>query len=611
MTPPPPPESWAAFAVANDAAAATTKKLEKQAVLAAYLSALAGDEDVRRAVRYAGGKTFGSTDERVTGVSGATMADVAAPLLGVGPGAYKAAVVAHGEVGEALAALWPQGRPPPAEPLVLADVAEAFDALAETGQFEAKRAILRELLARATSPREAAYLGKVIFGDLRTGVREGVLQGAVAEAFGRDFDAVRRAHLLVGDLDEVAVLAHHDRLADAAFRLFHPIQFMLASPLETTGEAAARLEDRRQRTEDRPEVGGAASPQVRPVFCPPSTVFLAEDKLDGVRAQVHKSGDRLAIYTRTLDRADASYPDVTGALAGVPGDWLLDGEIVPFRAGRVLPFVNMQRRLGRKDLTPKVLRDHPLVFVAFDCLYRDGVLLMDAPLIDRRAVLLDLAEKAGAPGLTDARPGPFRVGRAVEVADEPQIAAAFDAARTARNEGLILKDPQSVYAPGRRGLAWFKLKTHLPTLDCVVTAAEHGHGKRRNHLSDYTFAVWDRPPEEDAAALVNIGKAFSGVTDAEIEELTETFLSLQTGKFGRVYTVRPQVVLEIACDQIQRSGRHAGGFALRFPRIKRIRRDKRPEDADTLARVAEVYGSEDNFGKVEEVREEREPSLFD
>ena len=176
---------------------------------------------------------------------------------------------------------------------------------------------------------------------------------------------------------------------------------------------------------------------------------------------------------------------------------------------------------------------------------------------------------------------------------------AFDESRRARNEGLILKDPLSPYAPGRRGRHWLKLKTHLPTLDVVVTAAEHGHGKRRNHLSDYTFAVWTADPAEDESAkLVNVGKAFSGVTDAEIEQLTDLFLSIQTGKFGRVYTVEPKVVFEVAFDAIQESKRHAGGFALRFPRIKRVRWDRSPESADRLARVREIHDHEQNFNRV-------------
>ena len=194
-----------------------------------------------------------------------------------------------------------------------------------------------------------------------------------------------------------------------------------------------------------------------------------------------------------------------------------------------------------------------------------------------------------------------------------EIAAHFSAARERRNEGSILKDPASAYSPGRRGKMWLKIKTHLPTIDCVVTAAETGHGKRRNSLSDYTFAVWDREPSEEGAQLVNVGKAYSGVTDQEIAQLTELFHGISLQRYGHVHAVRPQVVLEIACDQIQRSARHASGFALRFPRIKRIRWDKKPEDADRLARIVEIYESTANTARQGEPppAARPEPSLFD
>jgi DNA ligase-1 len=247
----------------------------------------------------------------------------------------------------------------------------------------------------------------------------------------------------------------------------------------------------------------------------------------------------------------------------------------------VLPFAHMQRRLGRKVLTADVLRDNPLAFIAFDIVYLDGRLLMDEPLHARRAALGGL-------------PAPLLVSKVMKVKGEAEISSAFEGAKSRRNEGIVLKDPDSAYSPGRRGMAWLKLKAHLPTLDCVVTAAEYGHGKRRNVLSDYTFAVWDRDPAKAGATLVNIGKAYSGVTDGEIAQLTEMLLKLAREQWGRVYLVEPQVVLEIACDQIQKSARHASGYAMRFPRIKRIRWDKRPEEADRLSRVAEIYASAAN-----------------
>ena len=609
------PATLLPFALANDRAAATTKKLEKQAILAEYFRTFDDDDDLRRAVRFAAGRAFAATDERVLSVGGALVSDVLLDILRIDPHDYNDIVRRAGEIGEGISKIWDErpsanGSPaaPPRDaqdtaPLTLADLSRAFDALASTGNRERKRSILHDLFSRCAHPREAAYLAKIIFGDLRTGVQEGVLHDAIAKAFGRDRPAVQRCQLLVGDLGEVAVLAKHDACATARFRLFHPVQFMLATPVEDPTEAAAALDGK---------------------------AFYAEDKLDGIRAQVHKSGEgtdaRVAIYTRTMDRTDASFPDIVDAIRLLPGEFLLDGEIVPWCDGCVLPFAHIQKRLGRKVLTPKIIRENPAAFVAFDILYTDGELLMDRPLRERRKALETLSNadrhipSPGTPGegggegsfvpLADPHPNPLPEYRErgqegtrllttslIDVSTRAQISAVFDAARERRNEGIVLKDPASLYSPGRRGQMWFKLKTHLPTLDCVVTAAEYGHGKRRAVLSDYTFAVWDREPAEDGATLVNVGKAYSGVTDEEIAQLTELFLKISQGDFGRVHAVEPKVVLEIACDQIQPSKRHASGYALRFPRIKRIRWDKRPEDADRLSRVIEVFQSTCNFGR--------------
>ncbi len=562
------------FARVNDATAATSKKLEKYALLAAYFRTLE-DQDLRRAVRFASGRTFAATDERVLAVGGAIISEVIVRLLRVDPRVYYENAVASGEIGEALAKLWPA--PPPLassreKPLSLENLSTAFDDLSSTGNVRRKSEILTDLFSRAADGREAAYLAKIIFGDLRTGVQDGVLIDAIARAFERPRDAVQRAHLLVGDLGDVAVLAKHDQLATARFTLFHPIQFMLATPQETPDEVAKTIAGR---------------------------TFFAEDKLDGIRAQVHKQGEKIAIYTRTMDRTDESFPDVVAAMSKVPGDFLLDGEIVPFKDGQVLPFAQIQKRLGRKVLTPRIIRDNPAAFIAFDILYRDGELLMDQPLKARRTALEALGHD-------------LLLTKLVEISTAEQIDRAFCAARDCRNEGLVLKDPDSTYSPGRRGKAWLKLKTHLPTFDCVVTFAEIGHGKRRNSLSDYTFAVWDRDPADEGAQLVNIGKAFSGVTDAEIAQLTELFTAETVNNLGRVRQVKPHIVLEIACDQIQKSNRHASGYALRFPRIKRIRWDKPPEQADRLERVIEVYQSAANFGRSDATEEPApEPTLFD
>jgi DNA ligase-1 len=569
------------FAQANDAAAATTKKLQKQAILAEYFQSL-DETDLRLAVRYAAGRVFAATDERVLNVGGALVSEVTLAIVQMEPDAYHDLVVRSGEIGEGISQVWPTPQDVNTNlPLRLTDLAHSFDDLATTGVWENKRTLLLDLLLRCTSGREAAYVTKIIFGDLRTGVQEGVLQGALARAFAKPLADIQRCQLLVGDLDEVAVLAKNDALAVATFRLFHPIQFMLATPQETPEDAEKTL-------------GGRS--------------FFVEDKLDGIRAQVHKSGEgasaRIAIYTRTMDRTEDSFPDVVAALSKIPGEFLLDGEIVPYSAGQVLPFAHIQKRLGRKVLTPAVLRDNPAAFIAFDILLHNGELLMDCPLARRREALASLCSSSGCELLTTALS---------QATTASEISAAFDAARARRNEGIVLKDPQSIYSPGRRGKWWLKIKTHLPTLDCVVTAAEYGHGKRRSVLSDYTFAVWTEDPANPESQLVNVGKAYSGVTDEEIRQLTDTFLQLSRRQFGRVHVVEPKIVLEIAFDQIQKSDRHASGYALRFPRIKRIRRDKRIEDADRLSRVIEIYQSLANTAKQpgESPAPAPEPTLFD
>lgn len=473
------------FAQVNDAVAATPSKLQKQAILADYLRNVY-ESDLRLAVRFVEGRVFAATDERVLSVGGAMIWDIAQAITGLSGDVLGQMVVRQGEIGEALAQAWPadlsgvvpadeddenllaavQGskRPIPSnstEPLTLLELSDAFDRIADARGVERKRAILFELFLRCQSGREAAYLTKIIFGDLRTGVQEGVLQAAIAKASGKTLAQIRQCQFLVGDLDEVAVLARNDALEAARFRLFHPIQFMLATPQDSADIAAQTMAGRS---------------------------YFAEDKLDGIRAQVHRLGNRIAIFTRTMDRSDESFPDVVEAMEKVPGDFLLDGEIVPLRDGKVLPFAHLQRRLGRKKITAQVRRDHPAAFIAFDILYQDGQLLVDCPLYERRARLAQLAESA---------PNMLIVVQS-QVSTAAEISATFDAARARRNEGIVLKDPQSRYMPGRRGQAWLKLKTHLPTIDCVVTAAEYGNGKRRNVLSDYTFAVWTSDPADPA-----------------------------------------------------------------------------------------------------------------
>ena len=428
--------------------------------------------------------------------------------------------------------------------------------MSEASGAEARVAEMARLLSRAT-PQEARYVGRVAAQEMRIGLREGLLEEAIAAAFDQPVDAVRRALMLVGEPGEVALLARSGRLESAALHLGRPIRFMLATPVADANEVVRR-------------VGSEA---------------WIEDKYDGIRAQLHLDGSAgPRLFSRDLKEITISFPDVTEAAATLDHRVVVDGELVPYRAGSVLDFASLQTRLGRVNPSPELLAAVPVVLVAFDLLHLDGSDLLETPLRQRRAALeaLRLPERTGERFLYSN----LSTARSAAEVDEQ-----FDFARERRNEGLMVKDPASVYQPGRRGLGWLKLKKALATLDCVVVGVEWGHGKRRGVLSDYTFAVHAAPDDD---RLLTIGKAYTGLTDAEIATMTEHFKEITLRDFGRYRTVVPEVVVEIAFDRIMRSGRHGSGFAMRFPRIVRIREDKTPAEIDhlhTVERLFEVQAS--------------------
>jgi DNA ligase-1 len=358
---------------------------------------------------------------------------------------------------------------------------------------------------------------------------------------------VKRIHLVSGDIGETAVRAKRGQLETSTVTLFTPVRFMLASPVETAGEAFERM----------------GADQV-----------WTEEKYDGVRCQLHHAEARVELFSRDLKETTAAFPELADAAPGLGHSVLFDGEVLAHRDGKVLRFFELQRRLGRKVVDDELRREVPVVLVVFDLLYLDGRSLLEAPLDERRRLLEGIHLQP-----------PFLLARLESATSPSDLDRIFADTRERGNEGLMVKDPDSPYSPGRRGLAWLKLKRPLATLDVVVTSVEWGHGKRKGVLSDYTFAVKDT----ESGKLVNVGKAYSGLTDAEIATMTQRFLSITTSDRGWSRVVRPEVVLEVAFDSIQHSGRHASGYALRFPRIVNIRDDKPVEEIDTLARVAELY----------------------
>ena len=540
-------ESFARWAAAADRIRATTKRLEKLAVLIEYLPTL-DDVSLPIAARFFSGVVFPRHDQRTTNVGGSILWGALSELTGSSDEALAEAYTRYGDsgdmVGDVLAGRLSGGQS-------LEWVAGQFDALAAVRGTSARRAIVRDTLG-ALGANEARYFAKLLGGELRIGLKEAQVEEAVARAFGRTLAAVRHAGLLRGDVGEVAALARRDALSDATLALFHPLGFMLAQPLPTAGDIVAAL----------------------------PTPFVVEDKYDGIRVQAHVDGDQVRLYSRTLDEITHGYPDVVAALCGLGQGLVLDGELLavdPDRPRRARPFAALQRRLGRKSPTEAMMSEVPAAFVAYDLLAASTTLVIASSWRDRREMLEALPWRGDGAFIA-----PYRM-----LTTEEEVDTAFEAARDAGNEGLIAKDPGSSYTPGRRGKTWIKLKRALATLDVVVTGVERGHGRRNDVLSDYTFAV--RASETDPT-LLNVGKAYNGLTDAEIAELTERFKSITTQQFGRFHAVRPEVVLEVTFDVVQKSARHKAGYALRFPRIVRVRDDKPPGEIDTLQRVRELAG---------------------
>jgi DNA ligase-1 len=540
--------SFAGWAATADAIGATSSRLEKGAILARYLADLE-DGPLAVAARFFAGTIFARHDARTVRVGPALLSQALAAVAGVEMSSLGERWVAHGDAGDLAADLLARR---PGAGLALDDVAARLGALGAAPSTAHRRAGLEALLA-ALAAHEARYAVRLLLGELRIGLREAQVEDALAAAFGRPLAAVRRAHLLRGDLGEVAQLARADVLTTARLALFHPLGFMLAQPLATGEEIIRRL----------------------------PAPFVLEDKYDGIRAQAHIADGRVVLFSRTLDDITAGYPEVVEACASLGAGLVLDGELLamdPATRSRALPFKALQQRLGRKRPDAALRAKVPVSFVAFDLLAAGGVLVVDEPWRERHRRLEGLPWPVRGTLLA-----PWRLA-----SDATEVAEAFEAARGAGNEGLVAKDAASAYAPGRRGGAWFKLKRPLATLDVVVTAVERGHGRRRSVLSDYTFAV--RASTDDPRLLV-VGKAYSGLTDAEIAALTARFEALTLERRGGWHRVRPEVVLEVTFDVVQPSRRHTSGYALRFPRIVRLRDDKPVEEIDTLDRVRELAGA--------------------
>lgn len=567
----------------SERVAATTKKNEKVRIVAEYFRS-ERVSDAAFAAIFLSGRTFPAYEEITLQVGGTMLWQVLREISHLSDEEMAVAYRRYGDLGSAAFDIL-QSTAPKQSTLTLQQVEREFHRIAETRGAASKASFVRLLLSKTTA-LEAKYLVKIISGDLRIGLRESLVEEAIAKAYGAPYPDVQRANMLLGDIAETLRLAADHNLAHARMRMFHPIGFMLASPVQTAEEAFTYFEHAQ-----------------------------VEDKYDGIRAQAHAADGEVRLYSRTLDEITDAFPELPDALAMFPEAVILDGEVLAWslEEGRALPFSQLQKRLGRKKVTATMMRDVPVAYIVFDVLYAGGELAIDKTLRERSALLDDLFLKAAQFPGTATRAKPARVltpqgtlAFEPEVIAQPSaptqsrvirapltradsaehLAEIFEQALERGNEGLMIKDLNSPYAPGRRGKSWLKLKRELATLDVVVTAVEFGHGKRAAVLSDYTFAV--RAAETDDQ-LLNVGKAYSGLTDAEIAQMTQWFLEHTIEDQGFRRTVKPKIVLEVAFNAVMKSDRHESGYALRFPRILRLRPDKTPDQIDTLDRVNEIY----------------------
>lgn len=519
------------LAQAAERVAATSSRREKIAHVATYLQSL-NDTDLARAVLYLSGTPFPATDPRKLSVGYATMRAAVAAATGWDAETLSLCYREVGDSGETISHLC---RPiTKAEPLTLEQAESYFETLRATRLTQRKIDLLTSIFQTHSAPALKFFV-KTITGNLRIGLQEKMVEEAIALAIGQPADAVRAANNRGGNLSAVALSARAGTLDTIAATLFHPLDFMLAQPIDDTRELAD-----------------------------PDN-WVAEDKYDGIRSQLHVANGKVKLFTRGLEDTTDAFPEIILASTNLPGPLILDGEIL---AGS---FQLLQQRIARKKVSARMMAEIPVHFVAYDILMHQGELVFDRPLEHRRQLLESL--------------GLARTSVQTPLQTHVQIEELFLAARARGNEGLVLKRRGSLYESGKRATAWLKVKKPLGTLDVVITAAEQGHGRRAGVLSDVTFAV------RDGDKYLNIGKAYSGLTDAEIRELTKLLRAATIERYagGRVQIVRPEIVLEVAFDGLQKSPRHKSGYALRFPRIVRWRRDKGPEDIDTLARVHQIF----------------------
>ncbi len=574
----------------------TSGKNKKVDLISRYISCL-HEGSLHIAVLFLSGKTFPRGSSHNLNIGFRTILQSLLEISNLNGVDIRRIHLEHGDMGtiaehamskKQVVTLFNQPEGKGGEQLTLSDVAIQLKKIANLKGPRSnndKKKILKGLLIRC-SPLEAKYLIKIISNEMRMGSYEGLVELAIAKAFDKDVRNVRDAMLASGDIANVALLSKRNSLDTVTVEPFVPMSFMLADVMFTASEIMEYFE--------------------KPLYC--------EYKYDGIRVQMHKFKNQCRLYSRNLADISYAFPELVdsamrirvkkeerhkkketrdiGEVDGVDDiDFILDGELIAFKHNKPLHFQELQKRLRRKNMTKDILSEIPVRYVVYDIMFYGKEQVIKESLENRKKLLSMFLFKD--PVIINAQ------SDIIASADEMNF--IFKKSRESGHEGLVIKDPSSQYHPGKRGRYWIKLKEELDTIDAVIVMAEYGHGKRAGTLSDYTLAVRDfgsnhwidmiGPENGDHLydGLKIIGKAYSGLSNKEIDYMTNKLRSLIIRDEVNRIIVKPEIVLEVSFDTIQKSSRHDGGYALRFPRIKNIRYDKELKDVDELEKIKSIY----------------------
>jgi DNA ligase-1 len=539
---------YAEIAAACRNLGATPKKLKKRDVLAEFYKSCPPAK-LAKVVNLSLGRPV--PKEKDMGVAAELIKRIIAEAYGVGEAEVVEKFKETGDLGDA-AAVFAEKRGVRSKGLTVDDVHDKLNELPEIsggGSVERKVDLVAGLL-KAAAPEEARYIIRTILGDLRIGVAHGIVRDAIAKAFGREAEDVEKVWNIVHDFGRVAEMSKAGKMK-AEMQLFMPLRVQLAEPSPGLKEAFESFKD-----------------------------AAVEQKLDGFRAQIHKSGDKVMIFSRRLEDVTDQFPDIREwSKEGLKSkECIVEGEILAVdpKTREPRPFQQLSRRIQRKYDIERMVEEIPVRIDVFDIVYMDGENLMGRSLRERWRELKRVVRESQ---------GKFKLIEHIEPKDLAEAERFYKAALSQGMEGVIVKNLEAHYRPGRRVGFWLKVKPIMEPLDLVVVGAEWGEGKRAQWLSSYLLGA--RDPK--TGHFLETGKMASGLTEAELEEMTKRLKKLIVEEHGKDVKIKPEVVIEVGYEEIQKSLKYATGYAMRFPRLLRIRDEKAPKDANTVADIERLF----------------------